>query len=274
MERDRLVLQHYAHGALWPAIFAALRASGKDLAGLTAQDLAPVDEFHIGGRQATAALAGGLALAPGLHLLDIGCGLGGASRYFAGECGCRVTGIDLSAEYAGTAAALAQLVGLAHLVSYLQASALELPFAAGSFDAACLLHVGMNIDDKAALFAGIRRVLKAGGRLAIYDVMREDEAGALLLPLPWASDPEMDFAATLATYRRLLAGAGFAIGQARSRRDFALESLRRMRSRPPPDGALGLHIVMGAAAAAKVANLTANIERGLIAPHEIIALAV
>ena len=49
----------------------------------SSHDLAPVDEFHIGGRQATIDFAEQLHIEPGKRLLDIGCGLGGASRYFA-----------------------------------------------------------------------------------------------------------------------------------------------------------------------------------------------
>jgi cyclopropane fatty-acyl-phospholipid synthase-like methyltransferase len=41
-----------------------------------------------------------------MHLLDIGCGIGGPSRLFAQEHGCRVTGIDLTADYVRTAEAL------------------------------------------------------------------------------------------------------------------------------------------------------------------------
>src|SRR5467141_316339 len=79
MKLEQSVARHYAHGSLEPAILEALTASGKDLDRLAPSDLAPVDEFHIGGRQATADLAAQIGFGAGLHLLDIGCGLGGAS---------------------------------------------------------------------------------------------------------------------------------------------------------------------------------------------------
>jgi len=31
-----------------------------------------------------------------MYVLDLGCGLGGASRYLAAECSCRVAAIDLT----------------------------------------------------------------------------------------------------------------------------------------------------------------------------------
>ncbi len=136
-----------------------------------------------------------------------------------------------------------------------------------------MLHVGMNIADKAALFRGVRRVLAPGGFFAIYDVMAQTE-GELAYPVPWATDPATSFVESVATYRDRLSGAGFTVTHERSRRGVAAEFFARMRAAaadgPPP---LGLHLVMGDAARAKVANLMANVERGLVAPVEIIARA-
>lgn len=275
MDLEQTVARHYAHGSLEQAILEALAAAGKDVNRLSPADLAPVDEFHVGGRPATIAFAGQLGVRSGMRLLDVGCGLGGAARYFAHEHGCHVTGIDLSDEYVAVANALAARVGLADRVSCQQGSALALPFAPGSFDAAYLLHVGMNIENKSGLFAEIRRVLAPSGTLGIYDVMRLG-AGDLSYPAPWASSPEASFVADAATYRRLLEAAGFDVLKERNRRDFALEIFSQMRERgasgrPAP---LGLHIVMGDNAAQKVANMTNDIHRGLIAPTEMICRAV
>lgn len=275
MSTEQSVAQHYTHGALERTILDALAAAGKDLDRLKPSDLAPVDEFHIGGRQATIDFAGQLEVRPGMRLLDIGSGLGGASRYFAQNHECRVTGIDLTEEYVRVAETLARRVGLDALVSYKHGSALSLPFAPGAFDGAYMLHVGMNIEDKSRLFAEVHRVLVPQGVFGIYDVMR-DRDGALTYPVPWASTAETSFVATAADYRRLLEAAGFEILKERSRRDFAIEFFHRMRDRaaqsgPPP---VGLHILMGADAPRKVANMIANLERGLIAPSEIVCRAV
>ena len=276
MALERSVAEHYTHGSLERTILEALAAAGKDPDRLAPADLAPVDEFHIGGRQATIDFAAQMEIEPGLHLLDVGSGLGGASRFFAHERGCRVTGIDLTEEYVRAAEALARRVGLADRVSYRHGSALDLPFAPGTFDGAYMLHVGMNVEDKAGLFAGVRRVLRPGGFFGVYDVMREGE-GDLSYPVPWASSPETSFVGSAADYRRLLEGAGFAVQKERGRRGFAVEFFRDMRAQaaesggPPP---LGLHLLMGATAPEKAANMMANLERALIAPTEIIARAV
>lgn len=271
MEIEQAVAQHYAHGSLEETILDALAAAGKDLKHLTPKDLAPVDEFHVGGRQATIAFAEQFGLRPGMHLLDIGCGLGGAARYFAHEHGCRVTGIDLSPEYVNVTNALAQRVGLDDRVSCELGSALALPFAPGSFDGAYMFHVGMNIENKAKLFAEVRRILAPSGLFGIYDVMRIAD-GELSYPVPWASGPESSFVADAATYRRLLMAEGFEVLKERNRRDFALELFGLMRARGAAGGPgpLGLHIVMGASAVQKVRNMIGDISAGLIAPTEMI----
>jgi hypothetical protein len=151
---------HYTQGTLEQRILAALREAGKDPDRLDPDDLAPVDEFHHGGRAATAAFAPRLALRPGIGLLEIGSGIGGPARYFARHHGCRVTGIDLTEEFIAVSRALTRRLGMESQVCCEQGSALSMPFPASTFDVATLLHVGMNIAEKACLFAEVRRVLR------------------------------------------------------------------------------------------------------------------
>ncbi len=275
MSVEQSIAQHYTHGALERTILDALSAGGKDLDRLSPSDLAPVDEFHIGGRQATIDFAEQLDVRPGMRLLDIGSGLGGASRYFAQNHECRVTGVDLTEEYVRVAEALARRVGLGAVVSYKQGSALSFPFASGAFDGAYMLHVGMNIEDKARLFAEVRRVLVPKGVFGIYDVMREGD-GALTYPVPWASSAETSFVATAADYRHALAATGFEILKERSRRDFAVAFFQRMRDQAAQGGSppAGLHILMGADAPRKIANMIGNLEQGLIAPAEVVCRSI
>ena len=272
MNLESDVAGHYAHGALAQAIRQALVAAGKDPDRLTPADLAPVDEFHIGGGEATAALFAPLGLRAGMRWLDIGSGLGGAARHLASAYGCIVSGIDLAPEYVEVAGDLARRVGLQGRVDFRQGSALALPFPDDSFEGASLLHVGMNIPDKTALSAGVRRVLRPGGIFAIYDVMCLAD-GDLAFPLPWAAGPATSFVATPAEYRTALAASGFAIQAERNRAAFAGDFLRRLQARVAAEGrpALGLHILMGENAREKTGNLLLNIERGLLTPMEIIA---
>ncbi len=271
VERD--VADHYAHGALIEAIEAALAASGIERDAVTVADLAPVDEFHTGGRPATADLAARLALAPTVRVRVMGCGLGGAARFLAEAYGCPVTGIDLTAEYAAAARVLSGWVGLGERNAFEHGSALAMPFADASFEAATMLHVGMNIEAKTELFAEIARVLVPGGRLGIYDVMRTGD-GEPDYPLPWAETADTSFIATPGEYHAAHDGAGLDLVAERNRRDWALEFFRILRAKaasaggPPP---LGIHILMGESAGQKVANMLQCVTAGIIAPVQMIA---
>ena len=153
------------------------------------------------------------------------------------------------------------------------ASALDMPFANGAFDFAYMMHVGMNIADKPALFAEVHRVLRPGGKFGIYDVMAQNDE-AIDFPVPWATTSDTSALATPEAYGDALRSAGFAIEAERNRRDFALAFFEQLKARtaaaggPPP---LGLHVLMGETAPAKIGNMIANIEAGRIAPVELIA---
>jgi ubiquinone/menaquinone biosynthesis C-methylase UbiE len=275
MDTERQVATHYTHGSLLMAILDALKQRGKDPERLTAMDLSTGDEFHLGALPATAALAKDLGLASGMHVLDVGCGIGGPARYFAEAHTCRVTGIDLTEEFVQVATELTRRCGLADLVTFRHGSALDLPFDDGSFDAATLIHVGMNIADKARLFEEVRRVLKPDALFCVYEVMRAGE-GDLPYPMPWAQTSETSFVETPETYRRLLNAAGFKIEREQNRRAFVLDLAREMRAKIEKDGlpALNQHVLIGPAARERLGNVMATLERGTIAPVEMMARAV
>lgn len=275
MDTEQQVAQHYGRAGLEQTILEALAAGGKDIDKLTASDLSAVDEFHSGGLPATIEIARDLALARGMALLDIGSGLGGPARYFAESHGCDVTGIDLTDEFVQAAIALTARCGLSETARFRQASALSLPFADASFDAATLLHVGMNIADKAALFKEARRVLRPGALFAVYDVMRTGD-GDIPYPMPWSPSPATSFIETPERYRDLLRGADFELTAEHNRRELAQRVAREARERAaaassPP---LSLGTILGPASAQRFANLTAGFQQGLVAPIEIIARAM
>ena len=267
------VTRHYTHGSLIEAIGSGLTSLGKTADTITVDDLAPVDEFHIGGRRASEEFLGQLGLSAQSHVLDVGCGLGGAARFVASRYGSRVTGIDLTSEYVETGNTLCKWVGLDKRISLQQGSALAMPFPASQFDGAYMLHVGMNIEDKEKLVAEVARVLRAGSLFGIYDVMRT-APGDLAYPVPWAVTADLSAVAEPERYKKALEGAGFVITAERNRRDFALAFFADLRAKtaaaggPPP---LGLHILMGMSTREKVQNSIDNVSKGRIAPIELIA---
>jgi SAM-dependent methyltransferase len=147
-----------------------------------------------------------------------------------------------------------------------------MPFAAASFDAATLIHVGMNIADKGLVFREVRRVLVPGGVFGIYDQMRE-APGDPTFPVPWATTPEVSFVDEPETYKRLLIEVGFDIVWERNCRDQALANFQRQGLPQPgaPLPPLGLHVTLGPGNVERSANFRSDVERGLIAPYEIVA---
>jgi hypothetical protein len=66
------VSRHYSPTDVGATLLHALRAAGKDLDALTADDLAPVDQFHNHGKPTTLELAQLAGLRGGERVLDVG----------------------------------------------------------------------------------------------------------------------------------------------------------------------------------------------------------
>ena len=106
MSNDKSIADVYKHGNLLNAIQDSLFQLGKTIDNITIEDLAPVDEFHIGGRQATEHFIAQLDFSKQDHILDVSCGLGGAACFVADTYNNQVTCIDLTEEYITTGSAL------------------------------------------------------------------------------------------------------------------------------------------------------------------------
>lgn len=274
MPDNNLVVNHYTHGSLIEAIKSGISKLGKSVSTVSINDLAPIDEFHIGGQSATIHFLNQLEIKPGHKVLDVGCGLGGSSRFSADKYNCQVTGVDLTEEYVETGNTLCGWLSMNQRIQLEVADATSLPYESETFDRAFMLHVGMNISEKAKLASELLRVLKPGGRVGIYDVM-EMGHGKLKFPVPWATSSEGSSVESPHIYKAALKQAGFKIITENSRREFALEFFQELQSKaaasegPPP---LGLHILMGESAPTKVKNMIDNISNGLVSPTEIIAV--
>ncbi len=272
MSNDKAVSEHYSHGDLLKSIQAAIAKLGKTVDSVTIEDLAPVDEFHIGGRQATESFLSQLNFSEQDHILDVGCGLGGASRFAANKYNNQVSGIDLTQEYIETGKALCTWVGLDKQVTLHQGSALAMPFQDEIFDGGFTIHIGMNIENKTKLFTEVYRVLRPGTSFGVYDIMRIGN-GELTYPVHWATLPSISNLATPNQYKQALSNAGFAVSTENNRRDFAIGIFKQYAKIEANAGTplLGTHILMGESSVVKSKNLLENITAGHIAPVEIIA---
>jgi SAM-dependent methyltransferase len=208
MAERRATDTYWDRAGLGQAILDALAAAGKDLDALTVDDLAPLDQFHGGGKAATERLARLANLTPGTRVLDVGGGLGGPARTLAAQFGCQVTLVDPSESYLRASELLTARLGLADRLSHRVGSALDLPVDDGAFDVVWTQNSGMQIADKAGLYAEFHRVLRSGGRLAIQEPMA-GPVQPIIYPVMWAPDPSLSFLHPPAQMLAIIESAGF-----------------------------------------------------------------
>jgi MPBQ/MSBQ methyltransferase len=271
-----VVERHYTRSNLENTILTALRNAGKNVDQLTVDDLAPIDEFHTRGREATANLASLLNnnLQPNFHVLDVGSGIGGPSRYLASRFGCRVTGLDLVGEYCRVADSLAKRVKLDNLLTYRQGDATHIPFEDATFDIVWTQHASMNIAYKKRFYSEMHRVLKHGGKLAIYDVFKgsssdiiDGSTSSIHFPVPWAPDPSISHLILREEARKLLKDVvGFREVAWEDKTESVIGWIKQMIKRAQISGPpqIGLHVLVGPQWSNLVKNLLRNLEEGRI----------
>jgi SAM-dependent methyltransferase len=251
------VAAHYAQPGLIERVKDALRHSGLDPKHLSQSELGKLDQFHVGGANATDSLARLAEIRDTDRVLDIGSGVGGPSRHLASTVGCHVTGLDLTDEYCQVANMLALATGLSHLVDYRQGDALHAPFANATFDVVWTQHASMNIAEKGALYREIFRLLKPGGRFAFHDIVAG--TGDLRYPVPWASRAELSFLISEPDAQKTLTAEGF---RNIAWQDATEEGLEALRKAPPSGPGFGIRTLIGPEFPTMIANLVANLQNG------------
>jgi SAM-dependent methyltransferase len=151
-------------------IFPTGRAWAEDL-GYPVEELARVPEAAV---ESFAGVANPFSLgvlAPGEHVLDLGSGAGTDSLVAAQMVGPqgRVVGIDMTPEMLSKARGAAAEADLGH-VEFVHGEVEELPFDDETFDVVISNGVIDLIPNKEAVFSGIFRVLRPGGRIQVADV--------------------------------------------------------------------------------------------------------
>jgi MPBQ/MSBQ methyltransferase len=265
---------HYGRPGLEAAILAALRAAGKDPDRLTPEDLAPVDQFHTRGRDATLELARLAELTPGRAVLDVGGGIGGPARTLVRDFGCPVTVLDLTEAYCRAGEELTRRTGLTGQVRFQHGDALALPFPEASFDVGWTQHSSMNVADKRRMYGELHRVIRPGGRLALHEIMA-GPAGPPHFPVPWARDPALSHLAPPEAMRELLRAIGFREHAWQDTSPAATEWFRQrlaMAQRAAGAPEPGLHLLLGEDFPAMFRNQVRNLEEGRIAVIEAVWL--
>ena len=207
---ETVVQRYYGDRPVIQRIDDALRAAGINPEHPGHRDLWPFDQLHSRGIVRTREHTERARIQRGMYVLDLGCGLGGASRYLAAECGCRVAAIDLTPNFVEAARILTARCGLAERIEFRQANALALPFEDGTFDYVWSYAVTMNIADKEGLGREVARVLKRGGRFSCNEIALGAGA-APVFPLPWATEEESSFLVSPAAIRAALEAGGLSV---------------------------------------------------------------
>ncbi len=161
----------------------------------------------------TAMMTAALAAHGASRILDVGCGTGRPALDLARATGAEVVGVSISAHDVELATALAEDEGMADRVRFQVADAMDLPFDAGSFDAAWAFESLGHVPDRLRVLSEMARVLRPGGRMALSDAFeRVPVDGAIrgefdTVMSAWRAVDLID----LPSYRRLIAEAGFEI---------------------------------------------------------------
>jgi arsenite methyltransferase len=130
--------------------------------------------FHPGGRALTERLIRTLGVPPGGVVADVACGLGESSLQFA-RTGVRAIGIDLSADSIAAARRAAEDSHLEGSVEFLVGDAEALPLEDAAVDGVLCECSLCTFPDKPRAAAELARVLKSGGRLALSDMIADQE---------------------------------------------------------------------------------------------------
>ncbi|MFF7082142.1 SAM-dependent methyltransferase [Streptomyces lavendulae] len=120
-----------------------------------------------------------LGLQAGEYLLDVGCGTGNPARRLAERTGARVLGVSVSPSQVESATAKAKATGLGTRLEFVEADAMQLPYADGTFDAAWAIEMLFHVPSRLQVLREIHRTLKPGGRVVLADfVERRQVTGA------------------------------------------------------------------------------------------------
>lgn len=170
----------------------------------------------------------GPALKPGVRVLDVGSGIGGAAFYLAKTYGARVTGIDLAPEMIAIGLERARQANAPETVKFLIGDILKTEFPE-SFDVIWSRDALMHIHDKPTLFRRLHDLLAPGGRLVVTDYARGAGPGSPEFQAYVRStgyhlvDP--------ASYGKLLEAAGFVDVVAEDATDKFLDIMKREAGR-------------------------------------------
>jgi demethylmenaquinone methyltransferase/2-methoxy-6-polyprenyl-1,4-benzoquinol methylase len=115
------------------------------------------------------ALVRGCPVPSSAHTLDVATGTAAVAIAMARRYGCRVTGLDQSAEMLSSGRVRVNRAGLDGRVELLEGRAEAMPFDDGSFDAVTATYFLRYVDDIPAAIGELVRVVRPGGPVGYLD---------------------------------------------------------------------------------------------------------
>jgi ubiquinone/menaquinone biosynthesis C-methylase UbiE len=265
-EVDERISGHYGWPGLMDAIEKELRRNGIEPQDVTVAQLAPLDNYHAFRLAGTIALATATGISAADRVLDVGGGIGGPARQLADRFGCNVTVVDLTADYCAVGETLTTWTRLTDRVSFVHASALDMPFDDAAFDVVWTQHASMNISDKDGLYREVARVVRPGGRFAFFDILAGPNQ-PIHFPVPWSAEASFSFLLSPGETRAQIASEGFRETTWLSGADLKAELDRAVQAEQGgQEPLLDSSLLNGPDSAAMAENVARNLNEGRIVP--------
>ena len=124
----------------------------------------------------------------GKTVLDVGCGAGGKTMFYASKGVKEIVGMDIVPYYKEEAEALAKELGFSDVFRFVTGDAAESGFPDDTFDTVVMNDAMEHVDRPEAVLAEVRRILKPGGRLFVNFPPYNHPYGAHLsdlIAIPW-----------------------------------------------------------------------------------------
>lgn len=120
-------------------------------------------------------LASKMNINENMHVLDVGCGVGGPATEISRFTGCKVTGLNNNDYQIERATYKAKQNGLSDKLNFVKGDFMQMDFPAKTFDAVYAIEATVHAPVLEGVYSEIYKVLKPGGTFGVYEWVMTDE---------------------------------------------------------------------------------------------------
>ncbi|KAK6501082.1 Delta(24)-sterol C-methyltransferase [Arthrobotrys musiformis] len=110
-----------------------------------------------------------MGIKAGMHVLDVGCGVGGPAREIARFSDCKITGLNNNDYQIARATMYAHKAGLSNQLRFAKGDFMQMTFEENTFDAVYAIEATVHAPSLAGVYGQIFKVLKPGGVFGVYE---------------------------------------------------------------------------------------------------------